>query len=286
MLTKMLRPAILILLALAPLGVGHAADMVIDCRLKGGTVVQLPAGACKLEGGAPVIEAASPASPTSPASGAVLKPVDGNTAGNQLPPGDATSHSKLEETQQLIVDLLRKPVGATASYDKNPEGIERTAKFDGCRLVVDENLHIQYGNAFSVWKDFKIHSVIDFQNINREEFGILGKVTSKGGDLSATAVYFEERKSKGGNNISISVLNLRKDNYTKYTTHGPSAYWGTPRDDLWIVDEYGYAKDTEWGNVAKDKIRILFIVNLSDDAARLKNAIEEVNTMCKAQQAR
>jgi hypothetical protein len=80
MLTKMLRPIILISLALAPLGVGHAADMAIDCKLKGGTVVQLPADACKLEGGAPVNEAASPA------SGVVPKPIDGNTAGNQPPP--------------------------------------------------------------------------------------------------------------------------------------------------------------------------------------------------------
>ena len=79
MLTKMLCPTILILLALAPLGVGHAADMAIDCRLKGGTVVQLSAEACKMEGGAPVNEAASP---TFPASGAGLKPVDTNTAGN------------------------------------------------------------------------------------------------------------------------------------------------------------------------------------------------------------
>ena len=278
MLTKMLRPAVLILLALAPLGVGHAADMAIDCRLKGGTVVQLPAEACKMEGGAPVNAAASPA------SGVVLKPVDGNTSGNQPPPSDATSHSKLQETQKWIIDLLGKPVETKTPLNRNPEGIERTAKFDGCRLVVDENLHIQYGNLFSASKDFKINAVIDFRNINREEFGVLGKITSKGGDLSGVAVYFEEPKRKGGNNISISVLNLREGNYTKYTTHGPSAYWDTPRDDLWIADEYGYAKDNDRGNVATDKIRILLIVNSSDDAARLNNAFEEVNTMCKAQQ--
>lgn len=283
MLTKILRPAILGLLALAPLAVSQAADMAIDCRLKGGTVVQLPAEACKMEGGAPVTEAASP---TSPASGAVPKPADGNIAGNQPPPGDATSHSKLEEIQKWIVDLLGKPVGTTLSLNKNPEGIERTAKFDGCRLVVDENLHIQYGNLFSASKDFKINSVIDFQNINREEFGVLGKITSKGGDLSAAAVYFEETKRKGGNNISISVLNLGKSGYTKYTSHGPGAYWDAPRDDFWIADEYGYPKDNGWGNVATDKIRILLIVNSSDDAERLKNALEEVNTMCKPQQVK
>jgi len=287
MLTKILRPAILLLLALAPLGVGHAADMAIDCRLKGGTVVQLPAEACKREGGAPVTEAVSPtapASPTSPASGAVLKPVDGNAAENQPPPGDAARHSRLEETQKWIVDLLGKRVGTTLSLKGNPEGIERTAKFDGCQLVVDEMLHIDYGNLFSARMDFKINSVIDFQNINREEFGVLGKISSKGGDLTAMAVYFEESKRRSGNNISISVLKLRNGNYTKYTSHGPGAYLDAPRDDFWIADEYGYPKDTGWGTVATDKIRILLIVNSSDDAARLNNALEEVSTMCKPQQ--
>lgn len=274
MLTKMLHPAMLISLTLALHGVGNAADMAIDCRLKGGTVVQLPAAACTMEGGATVNATVSPA------SGVVIEPIDGNTSGDQQ-----TGNSKLEKTQKWIVDLLGKSVESTTPLNRNPEGIARTARFDGCRLVVDEELHIQYGNAFSVWKDFKINSVIDFQNINRDEFGILGKITSKGGNFSATAVYIEERKSKGGNNISISVLNLRDGGYTKYTTHGPSAYWDAPRDDLWIADEYGYPKDTGWGNVATDKIRILLIVNSSDDAASLKNALEEVNTMCKPQQA-
>jgi hypothetical protein len=274
MLTKMLHPAILILLAIAPYSVGQAGDLALDCRLKGGTVVQLPAEACKLEGGAPVNASVTPA----PA--AALEPVDGNTSGNQ-PVGDA----KLAASQKWIVDLLAKPVETTTPLNRNPEGIARTAKFDGCRLVVDEQLHIQYGNVFSAWKDFKINSVIDFQKISREEFGVLGKITSKGGDLSGLAVYIEEPRRKGGNNISISVLNLREGNYTKYTTHGPSAYWDAPRDDLWIADEYGYVKDNGWGNVVTDKIRILLIVNSSDDAAKLKNALDEVNTMCKQLQA-
>jgi hypothetical protein len=274
MLTKMLHPAILILLAIAPYSVGQAGDLALDCRLKGGTVVQLPAEACKLEGGAPVN------APVTPAPASAPEPVNGNTSGNQ-PVGDA----KLAASQKWIVDLLAKPVETTTPLNRNPEGIARTAKFDGCRLVVDEQLHIQYGNVFSAWKDFKINSVIDFQKISREEFGVLGKITSKGGDLSGLAVYFEEPSRKDGNNISISVLNLREGNYTKYTTHGPSAYWDAPRDDLWIADEYGYVKDNGWGNVVTDKIRILLIVNSSDDAAKLKNALDEVNTMCKQLQA-
>jgi hypothetical protein len=274
MLTKMLRPAILILLGLATHGLVRAADMAIDCRLKGGTVVQLPAAACALEGGAPLSAAVAPAA---------AAPADVGAAGNQPPPGEVTSHSKLEETRKLIVGLLGKSVESTTPLNRNPEGIERTARFDGCKLMVDETMHIQYGNLFSVWKDFKVSSVIDFQKIDRDEFGILGKIASRGGDFKATAVYFEERKLKAGNNISISVLEPRAGGYEKYSSHGPAAFWIAPRDDLWIADEYGYAKDNGWGDVATDKITILLIVNSSDDATRLNDAFAEVNTMCKQQ---
>ncbi len=274
MLTKMLHPSILILLSLAACSVGHAADMAIDCKLKGGSVVQLPAEACKMEGGAPASAAATPSSLAAPVSPApIVAPVSATNNEAQLTP-----------MQQLIVDLLVKPVGAS-SADKNPEGIARTVKFDGCRLFVDEQLRIQYGNLFSASRDFKMDSVIDLRNINRDEFGVLGKTTSKGGDLGGVAVYFEEPKRKGGNNISIAVLNLRKGEYTKYTSHEPGAYWDAPRDDFWMTDEYGYVKDNGFGNPVTDKVRILFIVSSSDDAAKLKNALEEVNAMCKPQQA-
>jgi hypothetical protein len=251
----------LILLALATCAVSHAADMAVDCKLKGGTVVQLPAEACKMEGGAQV-------------SAAALSP-----------PAEAANLSKLETTQKLIVGILGKTVESATPLIRNPELIERTAKFDGCRLVVDEQVHIEYGNAYSVWRDFKINSVIDLQNINRDEFGILGKVTSKGGDLTGVAVYFEEGKRKDENNISISVLYLRNGAYTKYKVHGPSAYWNTPTDDLWIEDEHGYTKDTGWDTAATEKIRILLIVRSADDATELKSALDEVITMCKAQQS-
>lgn len=279
MCMKMLRPVILITLALSPYCAAHAAEIAIDCKLRGGTVVQLPAAACKLEGGTPASAAAAPATEAAPA------PADANTVANPAP-----ANTKLEQTQKAIVDLLGKTVEYTTPTNRNPEGISRTAKFDGCRLVVDENLHIQYGNFYSVWKDFKINSVIDFQKINRDEFGILGEVASKGGDLKGTAVYIEERKNKDGNNISISVLNLRDGSYKKYTTHGPSAYWKTPGNDLWITDEYGYVMDTGRnnpdtlsGNADKSRIRILLIVSTPDDAEKLKNALEEVDTMCNPQ---
>jgi hypothetical protein len=280
MLTKMLRPAILLLLVLAPHGVGQAADMAIDCRLKGGTVVQLPAEACKIEGGTQVNVAAPLASPAS-----VATPAAAGAAKDQPPPGGTPGNSKQAEAQKVIVDLLAKPVVEATPLNRKPEGIERTARFDGCRLMVDENLHIEYGNLLSAWKEFKISSVIDFQKIDRDEFGILGKISSKEGKLSATAVYFEERKRRGGNNISISVLELGKSGYTKYSSHESGAFWDAPRDDLWMADEYGYAKDTGWGTAATDKIRILIIVNSSDDAEKLKIALEDVHSMCKPQQA-
>lgn len=151
--------------------------------------------------------------------------------------------------------------------------------------MVDENLHIESGNLISAAMDFKTDSVIDFQKINREEFGILGKISAKEGDLNGAAVYFEERKLGSGNNISISVLHLRNDGYAKYRSHSTAALWDAPRADLWMADEYGYVKDNGWGDAVTDKIRILLIVNTSDEAAKLMNAFEDVYAMCKPQQA-
>jgi len=277
--TRMSCSAILILLGLAPISVGHAAEMPIDCRLKGGTVVQLPEEACRLEGGTRVIETAAPVPLViSPASGVMPETASGNTSA-----GQSQTNSRLEEAQKLIVSLLGKTVESATPLTRNPEVIERSAKFDGCRLIVDGQLHIEYGNAYSVWRDFKINSVIDFSRVEREEIGILEKVSSKGGELTGAAVYFEERKNKNGNNISISVQYLRNGSYIKYTIHGPSSYFETPGEDLWIEDEYGYTKDTGLNTAAIDRVRILYIVKSLDEATKLKNAFEEVNTTCKSQ---
>jgi len=269
---KILLPVFLISVALAPFNISLAEEMATDCRLRGGTVVRLTAEVCGMEGGEQASETVSPEQE------GVIDSVERDTSGIQT-----SGNSKLDEIRRLIIDLLVKPVGTNTPGSRNPEGIERTAKFDGCRLIVDEDLHIQYGNAFSVWKDFKINSVIDLQNIDQDKIGIMAKISSKGGDLRAAAIFLEERKNKDGNNISISVLNLREGDYTKYTSHGLSAYWDTPQDDLWIADEYGYPKDTGWSTVATDRIRLLLIVNSSSEAAKLKNAFEEVNAMCKLQ---
>jgi hypothetical protein len=262
MLTKKLRPAILALLVLSCNGIGHAADMSVECKLKGGTVVQLSAEACKIEGGAQVDATSSTAAPEAA----------------------TTSDPTLTEAQNKIIEILSKPVEHLTPLNRNPEGIGRKARFDGCKLVVDGELHIEYGNAYSVWKDFKIHSVVDFQKIKRSSFGIFGTVTSKGGKLTGEAVYVEERTNKAGNNISISVQSLRDDKYEAYTVHGPSAYFETPGEYMWIEDVYGYVKDTGWDTADTSMIRLLYIVKSSDDAKNLKSAFEEVNMTCKMQE--
>lgn len=270
MLINMLRPTIMVLLAFVPLGVATAEDMKIDCKLKGGSVVQLTVEACRVEGGMAAIDMVSPALEAMPE-------LADEEAAKDRPPVDP----KLAAAQKVVVDLLGQTVRDMTPLNRNPESIDRAARFDGCRLLVGEILHIEYGNLFSVWKDFKISSVIDLQKIDRDNFGILGKISSKGGDLKGAAVSFEERKGDG--NISISVLAPRKDAYEKYKTHGASAYWSAPRDNLWIADEYGYVKENRSGNVDKNKVRILLIVGSSDEAEKLKDALEEVHTLCRSQ---
>jgi len=266
MMIKMLHPAILILLVFAPYGVCQAAEMKIDCILKGGSVVQLTAEACQIEGGSPVIQTAPPATlPDTAAEG---------FAGIQPP-----ANPKLAAAQQSIVALLGKQVVDASPFNSNPEGIERSARFEGCRLMVNEHLHIKYGNLFSSWKDFKISSVIDFQKIKRDEFGILGEVGSLGGALKGTAVYFEEREGEG--HFSISVLVAIDGGFEKYRTHGFIAYLSSPRDDLWIQDKYGYPKDNGLGNELTDRVRILLIMSSQDEAEKLKDAMVDILAICK-----
>lgn len=275
MLTKKLRLAILVSLVLAPLGASHAADMETYCRLRGGSLVQLPAAACATEGGTMVSAEVAPAAAPGPAreNAAAIKP---------------TGNPDLDQAEKLVVEILGKTVGEPSSSNRKPESIERTAKFDGCRLVVEEKSHIDFGNLIASRKDFKIDSAIDFRKIARNSFGAMGEVSSKAGGLSGEAVYFEEPKRKSGNSISISVLIGVKGNYTKYVSDGASASLAGPRNYFWIVDGYGYPIDilnavTEIP--ATDKVRILYIVNTPDDATRLMKALEKVSAMCGPQQA-
>ncbi|BCK87952.1 hypothetical protein MIZ01_1749 [Sideroxyarcus emersonii] len=285
MLMKMTRSAILMLLALAPLGA--KADAAIYCRLKGGSLVPLPAAACAMEGGTPVnavvtpadsaavpaaVPAPVPAAAPAPAAAAVKE------SAAPLPPiGDLN----LDQAQKVVVDILDKGLPATAR--KVPESLERTARFDGCRLVVEEKLHIEFGNLITSLKDFKIDSAVDFRTVGRDAFGSMGKVSSKAGDLGGEAIYFEEPKNKAGNNIGISVAIRIKGDYSKYTTDRSFVALDGPNDDYWIADEYGYPRDTIMGTPARDKIRILYLINSPDDAARLAGALDKVGAMCRAQ---
>lgn len=283
MLKKKLRLAILVLLALAPFGASHAADTESYCRLRGGSLVQLPAAACATEGGTMVSAALAPATPAaaSPAPAPAVAPAP-------APAIQPTGNLTLDQAETLAVEILDKTVGDQSSSSKKPESLERTARFDGCRLVVEEKLHIDFGNMITSRKDFRIDSAIDFRKIARGSFGAIGEVSSRAGDLSGEAVSFEEPRHEGGNSMSISVLLGVKGKYTKYLPDGDSASLAGPRDYYWIVDGYGYPIDVVNSVTdvpAADKIRILYIVNSPDDAARLVGALEKVSAMCMQQQA-
>lgn len=272
MLKKMLPLAVLMLFAIAPFNCAGAAEQADGCRLKGGSVVQLAAETCAMEGGTPIAASAPAAAPA--AQG--VAPADAGSGVVQ-----ATGDPRLTVVQRLVVDVLNKPVVEKGTRKTIPEGIERAARFDGCRLTVDESMHVDHGNVFSARMNFKISSMVDFRSVSRDAFGVLGKISSLGGGLKGYAVYFEESKRKNGNNIAISVLEQKEEGFRKYAMPGSVAYWDAPRDDLWMADEYGYPKANSSGNVATYRIRILFIMNTEDDAAALKKALDDVHALCK-----
>jgi hypothetical protein len=255
MLKKLLFPALLF--AIAPFAV--AAEQANNCKLKGGSMVWLVADACVMEGGA-VISA---------------PPVV------VIPSIQLSADPKLAAAQRTVAELLMKPVVDKNLKKRTPEEIARTVKFDGCRLLVDEDMQIEHGNAFAGRKHFKVSSSVDMRNVSRAAFGELGKVTSYGGGLETYAIYFEERKLKEGNNIAISVM-LEKDGAArKFSVRTSDIYWDAPNDDLWMADEYGYPKDIVERGAALDTIRLLFLMNTPDDATALKKALDDVHAICK-----
>lgn len=245
--------------AISPFAV--AAEQVNNCRLKGGSMVMLAADACVMEGGAVVSAAVVPVVP--------------------LPSIQLSADPKLAAAQRTVAELLMKPVVDKNLKKRTPEEIERTVKFDGCRLLVDEDMQVEHGNAFAGRKHFKVSSSVYMQKVSRAAFGELGKVTSYGGGLETYAIYFEERKLKEGNNIAISVM-LEKDGAArKFSVRTSDIYWDAPNDDLWVADEYGYPKDIVERGAALDTIRLLFLMNTPDDAATLNKALGDVHAMCK-----
>lgn len=274
MFKKTILPVVLMLLGSTAYTSADAVEQTIGCRLKGGSLVQLAAETCAMEGGTPVIGAMPVPAPTS--TNVAPAPVEVKAASFQ-----STGDPKLDAAQQTVIELLNRTVVEKNSRKSSPEGVERTTKFDGCRLIVDENMHVDHGNLFSSRMNFKISSTIDLRNISRTAFGVMGKVASIGGGMKTQAVYFDEPKHSSGNNISISVLQQRDEEYKKFTLPGLAAYWDAPDDDFWMADEYGYPKHNNMEDIATDHIRILFLMSTADDAAALNKALDDVHALCK-----
>ncbi len=258
MLKKLLFPAAL-LIVFAPYAV--AAEQANNCRLKGGSMVLLEAGACVMEGGVAVTKAAAPVVPA---------------VSLQL-----SANPQLASAQRAVAELLLKPVVDKNLNKRTPEEISRTVKFDGCRLLVDEDMFVEYGNALSARKHFKISSMVDMGKVSRSAFGELGKVTSYGGGIETYATYFEERKERDGNNISISIQLEREGHLSSFKARSSGSYWDAQNDDLWLVDEYGYPKALIESGAATDKVRLLFLMNTPEDATALNKALGDVHALCQ-----
>lgn len=278
MFMKLSRPLILITLALASFGVVQVANAESACKLKGGSIVPLPAEACAKEGGTMVTITVTGAPATaSDAKGPA--PASAPAAAYQL-----SSDTKLAAAQKAVLDLLNKPVVGKNSRKSGPEGLEREAKFTDCNLAVEEYIHVDYGNLWSARKNLKVNTTINFRNMKRDELNVMGEIGSKGGDFKAQAVYFEESsRMGGGNDISITVAELYEGNYKKFTLPGLAPYWDAPRADLWMADTYGYVLADYMGNIATNKIRIVYMLSTADDAAALKKAFDDLSAVCKPQ---
>jgi len=284
MKTKMLNGAILMLFALAPFGAAQAAEQESACRLRGGSIVPLPAEACAKEGGAMVtVTIAAPAAAAPAVSApAAPAPAAAASAPAAIPAPVLSADPRRAAAQKAIIELLGKPVVSKSSHRHGPESIERSAKFAECTMTVEENTHLDYGNLISSRMDFKISSTVRFGGLRPEEVGVLGETSSKGGDLETYSVYLA-RPARDGGDFSISVSVRDGKQYRKFTSPGSSAYWAGPRDDYWMADEYGYPTADDLGNIYTNKVRILYVVGTEDDANALKKAFDEMRAACAPQ---
>lgn len=257
----MFKREMFVLFALVSFASANAAELANNCKLKGGSLVRLDAGACTMEGGAVVAEAV------------VAVQTDASL--------HLADDPKLASAQRAVAVLLGKTVEEAESKRRVPEGVERVVKFDGCRLMTEETLRVDRGNLISARMNFKISASIDLRNINRDVFDVAGKVSSIGGGLKAYGVFFQERKRSEGNNLSIAMLEQREEGLRKASLRNSAAYWDAPRADLWMVDEYGYPQADSMGNVATDKVSILFLLATPEDAAALKSALNDLHAVCK-----
>lgn len=261
--------SILMLFALAVSA--QAAETESACKLRGGSIVPLPAEACAKEGGTMVTVTVA-----TPAAGEAKKEAP-------APVYQLSSDPKLAAAQKAVLDLLNKPVTGKAPRRGEPEGIEREAKFTECNMAVEEIIHVDYGNLFSARKNLKVNTTVNFRNLKRDEYSVMGEIGSKGGDFKGQAVYFEESPRSGGGDISISVAELYEGKYRKFNLPGLAPYWDAPRSDLWMSDGYGYVLADHMGNIATNKIRIVYILNASDDPNALKKAFDDLSAVCKPQ---
>jgi hypothetical protein len=253
---------LVVLLALAVTPYASAAERLNNCKLRAGSMVMLTPEACVLEGGIVTTAAAA-----SPAVTAVTL--------------NLSADPKLADAQRAVADLLVKPVVDMDMKKRMPERIERSVKFDGCRMAVEENIDVYHGNVFSQRMSFKVSSSIDLRNIGSDAYGVMGKVSSYGGGLKAYPVYFEEKKQDAGNSISIGMDEIRESGTRKFILRSSSAYWDAPKADLWMADEYGYPKGNGSDSAETGKVRVLYFLNTAEDAAALKIALDEVRALCK-----
>lgn len=272
---KTLSGAMLALCALALSGQA-LADTESACRLRGGSLVPLPAEACAKEGGTMVtvtITAPAAAAPGAAPAAAASAPV--------AAPVQLSADPRRAAAQQAILALLAKPVISGAAHRYGPEGVARTAKFDECTLTVNEEMNLDYGNLISARLVFKIDSTVDFRALQDKQFGVLGKTYSKGGDLEAYSVYLKRPVDEDAKAFSISVALRDGENLRKYRSPDAEPYWSGPYDDFWMADRYGYPKGTDEGKIYTNRTRILYIVPTADDAAALKKAFGEMQAACR-----
>ncbi len=256
MFKQSLRTAILATLTLTVLTPAFAEDTVKDCRLKGGSMVVLAAPACAMEGGTPIVTYV-------------------------VPTLQLSNDPQLAVAQRSVLEILNKPVVEKTVQKNDPENISRSANFDGCNLQVDELVHVDHGNAYTSRRHFKIHSSINLKTVEADAISDLGEVDSLGGGLKAYGIALTKRIRDEHSAFSISVLEQTIDKEKPFTMPGPIAYFGTLRDDMWVADEYGYPRGNGASDYYTDKVRLMYLVNTSEEASKLKQALEAARALCQ-----
>lgn len=236
-----------------------AEEAAKDCRLRGGSMVSLAAAACTMEGGSPIVTTVT------------------------VTAAQLSAEPQLAAAQRVVLEILNKPVVEITAHKDNPERVKRTAKFDECSLQVDELIDVDHGNLFTNRKHLKLHSVVNLKNIDAKSVGDMGAVESLGGGLKTYALALTKSKRDAADDFSISVLEQKNDAEKKFTMPGPIAFWGTRNEDLWMADVYGYPLGGNYGDIATDKIRVLYLVATANEVTLLKKALEDAHALCKRQ---